>query len=111
MPYTDIVKRRACHKRYYERNKGLYKQKNIKRRKELIEFVISLKQMPCADCGVQYPPYVMDFDHRDPKNKISTICMMASTHYYSKKKILEEVSKCDLVCANCHRTRTYCPIV
>lgn len=110
MPYIDIAKRRACHKRYYERNKKLYKDKNARRRKELIAFVISLKQKPCTDCGVKYPHYVMDFDHRDPKTKISTVSMMANFHSYSKEKILEEINKCDLVCANCHRIRTYCPI-
>ena len=50
MPYTDIAKRRECHKRYYLRNKKLYKDKNSRRRKELIDFVIALKQKPCIDC-------------------------------------------------------------
>lgn len=111
MPYRDIVKRRACHKRYYERNKKLYRQKNIKRRENLISFVVSLKQKPCMDCGIQYPPYVMDFDHRDRKAKIAGINQMINVHSYSKKKILEEIDKCDLVCANCHRIRTYCRVV
>ena len=111
MPYKDIAKRRACHKRYYLRNKQLYKEKNIKRKKELLEFVISLKQKPCMDCGIQYPHYVMDFDHRDKKKKVASINRMIHIHRYSKKKILKEVKKCDLVCANCHRIRTYCGVV
>lgn len=111
MPYTDIVKRRECHKRYYLRNRELYRRKNIKRRTELINFVIALKQKPCMDCGVQYPPYVMDFDHRDKETKIAAINQMINLHSYSKEKILNEISKCDLVCANCHRKRTFCRIV
>lgn len=111
MPYADIAKRRECHKRYYLRNKQLYREKNIRRRKELISFVISLKQKPCMDCGVQYPHYAMDFDHRDEKTKLTTISRMISFHSYSKGKILEEVEKCDLVCANCHRIRTYYRVV
>lgn len=111
MPYTDIEKRRACHKRYYVKNKLLYKQKNSRRRKELIDFVISLKQKPCMDCGIQYPPYVMDFDHRDRSTKLTTINRMINFHSYSKEKIVEEIEKCDLVCANCHRIRTYCRVV
>jgi len=107
MPYKDIKKRRECHKRYYQRNKLLYINKNIRRRKELIEFVNSLKQKPCMDCGVQYPHYVMDFDHRDKSDKIDSINQMVLYHSYSKEKILEEINKCDLVCANCHRIRTY----
>lgn len=111
MPYRDIKKRRACHKRYYQKNKGLYKEKNIRRRKELINFVISLKQKPCMDCGVYYPHYVMDFDHREPSKKLDSINRMINLHSYSKKKISKEIGKCDLVCSNCHRIRTYCGIV
>lgn len=111
MPYTDIAKRRECHKRYYLRNKDLYRKKNIRRRTGLIDFVIALKQKPCMDCGIQYPSYVMDFDHRDRGTKVATINDMINFHSYSKEKILVEIDKCDLVCANCHRKRTYCRIV
>ena len=64
MPYKDIVKRRECHKRYYLKNKNIYKNKYSRRKSELIHFVINLKQKPCMDCGIEYPHYVMDFDHR-----------------------------------------------
>lgn len=111
MPYKDVVKRRESHKRYYLKNKQLYRQKNIKRKGELVSFVISLKQKPCKDCRVKYPHYVMDFDHRDRKTKLTSINRMVNFHSYSKDKILEEIKKCDLVCANCHRIRTYCGVV
>ena len=111
MPYTDIAKRRECHKRYYLRNKELYYKKNVKRKTQLIDFVNALKQKPCMDCGVQYQPQVMDFDHRDGKTKIAGINQMINLHSCSKAKILAEINKCDLVCANCHRVRTYCRIV
>ncbi len=111
MPYKDIAKRRECHKRYYLRNKQLYREKNIRRRKELIDFVISLKQKPCMDCEIQYPYYAMDFDHRNKKTKLTTISRMINFHSYSKEKIRKEIEKCDLVCAHCHRIRTYCGVV
>lgn len=110
MPYKDVIKRQACAKRYYQRNKELYYLKNIRRKQELNEFVISLKQKPCMDCGVQYPHYVMDFDHRDSSVKFMTISLMAKTHHFSKENLLKEVAKCDLVCSNCHRIRTHCPV-
>ncbi len=59
------------------------------------------------DCGQKYPPYVMDFDHRDPKLKISTLNRMIYLHRYAKEKLLVEIKKCDVVCANCHRIRTH----
>jgi hypothetical protein len=47
----------------------------------------------------------MDFDHRDPSAKgytVSRMLLRAST-----EEILREAAKCDVVCANCHRMRTY----
>ena len=111
MAYKDVLKRRAAHRRYYDRNKQLYRQKNIRRKKLLIDFVISFKKKPCMDCGIQYPHYVMDFDHRDRKTKLTSINRMINFHSYAAKKIMEEIEKCDLVCANCHRIRTHCGVV
>jgi hypothetical protein len=68
------------------------------------DFINSLKNAPCIDCGILHPPYVMDFDHRDGSKKEFNISNPQTTN---RDKILEEVKKCDLVCANCHRIRTY----
>lgn len=63
------------------------------------------KARPCADCGVQYPPYVMQFDHREPKTKLFVIG--ASLFSRSLSAVLAEIEKCDVVCANCHFQRTW----
>lgn len=57
---------------------------------------------PCADCGNKFPYYVMDFDHLGNK-KFNVSAMI--THNW--EQIKEEISKCELVCANCHRVRTH----
>jgi hypothetical protein len=69
--------------------------------------VRNLKSGPCFDCGRTYPYYVMDFDHRDPSKKIMDVPMMARYQRFTWQDILAEVAKCDLVCACCHRLRTY----
>jgi hypothetical protein len=62
------------------------------------------KNKPCADCGVKYDPWVMDFDHlRDKKFTISG----KASQGYSLEKLLAEIAKCDVVCSNCHRIRTH----
>ena len=67
------------------------------------EFVNNLKRVPCTDCKVSYPPYVMDFDHLgDKKLSINRLVQKG----YSIESILEELKKCEVVCSNCHRTRT-----
>ncbi len=64
-----------------------------------------LKQGACADCGRRYRPFVIDFDHRDPGEKEYTVSRMIGRA--GDAKIMAEVAKCDIVCANCHRDRTY----
>jgi hypothetical protein len=57
----------------------------------------------CVDCG-EKNPIVLDFDHlRDKKYNISRMIHDG----FSWKAILKEISKCEVVCANCHRLRTY----
>lgn len=106
MPYKDIAKRRESHKRYYQRNLEKYYQKNIRRKKMLLTFVNELKNKPCYDCSVSYPPYVMDFDHKEGETKLNSVARLIRDGW-SKERLLEEIAKCDLVCANCHRERTY----
>ena len=61
-----------------------------------------LKDKPCVDCGGVFPPEAMDFDHVRGE-KVSGIGFMWS---WKREKVLAEMGKCDLVCANCHRERT-----
>jgi len=59
------------------------------------------KEHPCADCG-QTDPVALEFDHlRDKSFAIGT----ALTRY-GWDKIVAEIEKCEVVCANCHRRRT-----
>lgn len=88
---------------WYARNKSWYLPKVLKRDREITEKIRTYKNKPCADCGVSYPAHVMDFDHVNGQ-KLSAVSRMRS---YSWKRIEEEIAKCDVVCANCHRVRTY----
>ncbi len=64
-----------------------------------------IKARPCQDCGGRYPVCCMDFDHRGGTLKAYNVGSMFA-HHYSRELIEDEVAKCDLVCANCHRVRT-----
>jgi len=73
------------------------------RAKEIRNFLNEYKmKCGCVDCGYNESPHALDFDHlRDKKFGLS----------YSMTRpmqaILEEISKCEVVCANCHRIRTH----
>ena len=60
---------------------------------------------PCNDCDNVFPFCVMEFDHIDPTTKKFSISDGITR--VSMEKLLEEISKCDCICTNCHRLRTY----
>lgn len=105
----------ASNLRYFEdyrkRNRKHYREQNVeilrRTRAERYQAYEFLKSLPCTDCKVSYPPYVMDHDHRDPLLKTGNVSEMVKTPGIPWERVLEEVSKCDLVCANCHRIRTH----
>lgn len=92
-------------KSYYKDNPEAYRVRAKKVLDETFELVKSLKDnQPCTDCGVRYPYYVMDYDHLDSSIKEDNIGNLIKS---GKKKVLDEIKKCELVCSNCHRQRTY----
>lgn len=99
---------RARSKAYYQRNLEKHRTvagaRVVEQRKIQRAYLKELKEnTPCTDCGVKYPSYVMDFDHlRDKSYDISA--MIGKT---SLKTIQAEVDKCEIVCSNCHRVRTF----
>jgi hypothetical protein len=89
----------------YKLRKDLYaaqKRHRIKVRQELFSY-LSTKE--CIDCG-EKDPIVFEFDHIDPKKKFKQISRMLSGHY-SWESLAEEIKKCEIRCANCHRRKTY----
>ena len=62
-----------------------------------------LKENPCP-CG-ETDPVVLEFDHRDGTDKKGNVCEMASRGL-ALKTVIDEIAKCDVLCANCHRRRT-----
>jgi hypothetical protein len=60
----------------------------------------ALKDKACADCGVKYPPCVMEFDH---VRGVKRYCIGTKT--IGRPDLGDEIAKCELRCANCHRLR------
>jgi hypothetical protein len=104
----DPEKRREHNRRYYASHKveqaARVRKDKKKFRARLREFLAVVKSAPCVDCKRRYPPYVMDFDHLDPTTKKFHVSHGSSR---SMKAVKEEIAKCELVCANCHRIRTH----
>lgn len=67
--------------------------------------VADAKAAGCVDCGLVMPdhPEVFDFDHVQP-GKVKPVAQWVTTGTIDD--ILEEIARCEVVCANCHRIRT-----
>jgi hypothetical protein len=98
---------RAAYKHeHYSANKARYitqaaeskKRLRLARTKWLLDY---FRAHPCRDCG-ESDPVVLDFDHLEDKS----FAIGESLTYRRWERILEEIAKCDVVCANCHRRRT-----
>ena len=98
----DIKKQREAQRRYAREHAEKYKRASRDRRSKARKLIQELKSVPCMDCGIQYPHYVMDFDHVRGEKKFD----IATNTSKGVEAILDEIAKCDVVCANCHRHRT-----
>lgn len=58
----------------------------------------------CKQCGIK-DPRVLQYDHRDPHDKLFTPSMGCSNK--GLRTIAKEIAKCDVLCANCHSIKTY----
>lgn len=100
---------RSAYKReHYLANKQRYvdqarARKKLLRRKRTAYLIDYFDNHPCTDCG-ERDPVVLEFDHLDAAVKSFDIGQVLP--YRSWQSILDEMAKCEVVCANCHRRRT-----
>lgn len=110
MSYANHVDQLASHRRWVARNPKKFRtavnKVNTRRRNAAKMVLRQYKDKPCMDCGVKYPYYVMQLDHRDPSTKLTHPGRVPSRGW-SEEKTLAEFEKCDVVCANCHMERTH----
>jgi len=93
---------REYHKKYYQKRKEYYLTRNVDRRIMLRNYLNEYKNNKfCVTCKESATP-CLDFHHIDPQNKIESIAWFPNKGY-SIKKLHEEIDKCIIICANCHR--------
>lgn len=94
---------------HYNNNRTYYLEKTRKRngknRLEILNLVQDyLLKHPCIDCG-EKDPTVLEFDHKHKKDKFREISKLIRGRY-PIRVVKEEIGKCDIRCANCHRRKT-----
>lgn len=92
---------KAYNRAHYQRHKPEYRGKLTERRLRMRAWFSAIKSgLRCAICGEDHPA-TLDF-HHDGGDK-EFILADAIRHGYGKVRILKEIKKCVVMCANCHR--------
>lgn len=103
---------RVCHAAYrrqhYLDNREIYIKREVARMagyriENRIRVFEYLSAHPCIDCG-ETDVLILEFDHRDRATKRSEVARLAASKPW--KVVLDEITKCDVRCGNCHRRRT-----
>lgn len=109
--YSEIQSLLGCSKgtiSYYV-GQGVKEKQHRRQRVSRGKFRVKIQEIkqnsPCADCGENYPYWIMDFDHLE--NKSFNISALVRERGCSMQALLDEIAKCEIVCSNCHRTRTH----
>lgn len=103
---------KPCNKIYqqehYQKHKDRYKAEAEQRRilysKQIHEFLMEHAVNGCSECG-ERDYRCLEFDHIDRSTKFKPISYMIAQQY-PQYKIEQELKKCRILCANCHRKHT-----
>lgn len=99
---------RDCFRDYFKARGALHRKQvdiaRVRRRSKSRQLVEARRRSGCVDCGVK-DPLVLEFDHRDG-DKVRHVAEMA-WEGASPVSVTAELAKCDVVCVNCHKHRTY----
>ena len=93
-----------CEKEYQQvyknQNRQHIRQRAVNKRKARWKLAIDTLGGACSRCGGKFPPACYDLHHKNPKEKEVTL---GENMLISEERFLLEVSKCELLCSNCHR--------
>jgi hypothetical protein len=102
---------RPCRSEYgrghYQANRQRYIDLAAKRTRAVAEerygyLIEYFRSHPCKDCG-EADPIVLEFDHLGDDKAFN---IAKGIRDRSWQAVLDEIAKCEVVCANCHRRRT-----
>lgn len=108
MPYKSSLQQKEYQHLWYVQNKAKHivrvrsneRKTTLAVQRKIKEYLLT---HPCIDCG-ESDWIVLEFDHCKGKKKLAIASMIHRN--YSWKVILEEINKCEVRCANCHRKKT-----
>lgn len=94
---------RLASRKHYRANVSKYIARRLSRKKELVSWFRELKRnLKCERCSENHLG-TLDCHHKEKRNKIGSLSDLITQRGFSKKRLLEELQKCIILCSNCHR--------
>ena len=78
-------------------------EKIEQRKKEIQAWFCEFKTTLCCNRCDENHPACLEFHHIDPNSKEFNVYEAVWFRGHSKEKILAEIDKCEVLCANCHK--------
>jgi hypothetical protein len=107
MAYKDKERKmeyqREYQKRWYREHRERLLEKRKQHDEELRQWLRQYKnRLGCVECGENHPA-CLHFHHRHKEEKSFTIShIVGRWRYTTLEKLQEEISKCTILCGNCH---------
>jgi predicted HNH restriction endonuclease len=74
---------------------------DVRYREKKLNIISTYKASGCQICRWSGEKQVLDLHHIDPNNKVTDVSKIISSK--GIKDLIEEIKKCIVLCANCHR--------
>ena len=84
-----------------EGQKEKYRENNQRRQKKNRQWLEDIKNKLFCEICKESRYWILDFHHTDPNEKEGSVSRLIRS--VSKDRVLEEIKKCQVLCANCHR--------
>lgn len=102
MPYKDKDRqKKAQHESYLRNKEKVISAQQVRRNQARFHLQKRKGESGCKECGERHIA-VLVFHHRDPNEKEADSTKMINDKWLIQR-IDEELEKCDVLCANCHR--------
>jgi hypothetical protein len=100
MAYKDPQAKKAYQRQHYLKNKEKIAARYWETREKLNQLKLATG---CARCGFNAHPAALDYNHIDPATKSFSVTNVDR----GWERVQEEIAKCELLCANCHRIHSH----
>jgi hypothetical protein len=106
MPFKNRAALRQYQSEWHAEN-SVRRAKKIKQSRIILRDEVNVlkERRGCTDCKRRYPYYVLQFDHLDGSKKVAGIQELIRCS--NRDGVVNEIAKCEVVCANCHAVRTF----